>query len=103
MNLHLIYARAANGVIGLEGRLPWHLPEDLAHFKALTMGMPVIMGRLAACYAIDILNGKTQGGYVNTPTEVVTKDNAGQVLAKVKDLYPKPSDEILKKLGVSSN
>jgi dihydrofolate reductase len=45
MNLHLIYARAANGVIGLEGRLPWHLPEDLAHFKALTMGMPVIMGR----------------------------------------------------------
>jgi dihydrofolate reductase len=43
--LHLIFARAANGVIGKEGRLPWHLPEDLAHFKRTTSGNPVIMGR----------------------------------------------------------
>jgi dihydrofolate reductase len=43
--INLIYARAANGVIGHEGTMPWHLPEDLAHFKALTMGCPVIMGR----------------------------------------------------------
>ena len=45
MNLHLIYARAANGVIGKDGVMPWHLPEDLAHFKRVTMGHPVIMGR----------------------------------------------------------
>lgn len=45
MRLGLIYARARNGVIGLRGALPWHLPEDLAHFKALTQGCPVIMGR----------------------------------------------------------
>ena len=44
-HLHLIYARARNGVIGKDNRLPWHLPEDLAHFKALTQGHPVIMGR----------------------------------------------------------
>jgi len=43
--LHLIYARAANGVIGKDGSLPWHLPEDLAHFKRTTLGCPVIMGR----------------------------------------------------------
>ncbi len=43
--LHLIYARAANGVIGRDGALPWHLPEDLAHFKRTTLGCPVIMGR----------------------------------------------------------
>ena len=43
--LHLIFARAANGVIGRDGGLPWHLPEDLAHFKRLTSGHPVIMGR----------------------------------------------------------
>jgi dihydrofolate reductase len=43
--LHLIYARAANGVIGKDGVMPWHLPEDLAHFKRTTMGAPVIMGR----------------------------------------------------------
>jgi dihydrofolate reductase len=43
--IHLIYARAANGVIGKNGAMPWHLPEDLAHFKRLTQGWPVIMGR----------------------------------------------------------
>lgn len=45
MQVALIYARAANGVIGQGGTMPWHLPEDLAHFKALTQGAPVIMGR----------------------------------------------------------
>ncbi len=41
----LIYARAANGAIGKDGDLPWRLPADLRHFKALTMGLPMIMGR----------------------------------------------------------
>ncbi|MXO48084.1 dihydrofolate reductase [Erythrobacter vulgaris] len=45
MSLFLIYARAANGAIGKEGRLPWHLPADLKRFKSLTMGSPMIMGR----------------------------------------------------------
>jgi dihydrofolate reductase len=43
--LGLIFARADNGVIGKEGALPWHLPEDLAHFRRVTQGHPVIMGR----------------------------------------------------------
>jgi hypothetical protein len=37
MKLKLIYARAANGVIGLNNQMPWHLPEDLAHFKRTTV------------------------------------------------------------------
>ncbi|WP_066532056.1 dihydrofolate reductase [Erythrobacter sp. CCH5-A1] len=41
----LIYARAANGAIGKDGDLPWRLPADLKHFKALTMGLPMVMGR----------------------------------------------------------
>ncbi len=45
MALNLIFARARNGVIGRNNTLPWHLPEDLAHFKATTLGQPVIMGR----------------------------------------------------------
>ncbi|KXU36899.1 diacylglycerol kinase [Ventosimonas gracilis] len=43
--LALIAALGENRVIGRQGRLPWHLPQDLAHFKALTMGKPIIMGR----------------------------------------------------------
>lgn len=45
MRINLIYARARNGVIGADNTLPWHLPQDLAHFKRLTAGAPVIMGR----------------------------------------------------------
>lgn len=45
MTLGLIWAQSTAGVIGRAGTLPWRLPEDLAHFKAVTLGHPVIMGR----------------------------------------------------------
>src|SRR5947207_13125352 len=43
--IYLVAAVASNGVIGRNGQLPWHLPEDLKHFKRLTLGHPVIRGR----------------------------------------------------------
>ncbi len=43
--LCLIAALAENRVIGCDNQLPWHLPADLKHFKALTLGKPIIMGR----------------------------------------------------------
>ncbi|EQM70472.1 dihydrofolate reductase [Pseudomonas tohonis] len=43
--LSLIAALAQNRVIGRDNQLPWHLPADLKHFKALTLGKPIIMGR----------------------------------------------------------
>ena len=43
--LALVAAVADNGVIGRGGALPWHLPDDLKHFKAVTLGKPVLMGR----------------------------------------------------------
>lgn len=45
MMLSLIVACSRNGVIGVDNRLPWRLPEDLKHFKRVTMGKPLIMGR----------------------------------------------------------
>jgi dihydrofolate reductase len=41
----IVVARAHNGVIGRDGKLPWHLPADLKRFKALTMGTSMVMGR----------------------------------------------------------
>ena len=43
--VYLVAAVSRNGIIGVNGLLPWHLPEDLKHFKRLTLGHPVIMGR----------------------------------------------------------
>lgn len=43
--LGMIWAQSRDGVIGVDGGLPWHLPEDLAHFRRLTDGAMVIMGR----------------------------------------------------------
>jgi dihydrofolate reductase len=45
MRLSLVVAVARNGVIGRDNRLPWRLPDDLAYFKRVTMGHPVVMGR----------------------------------------------------------
>jgi len=45
MRLSIIVAMADNGVIGSGQKLPWHLPDDLQHFKALTIGKPILMGR----------------------------------------------------------
>lgn len=43
--LYLVAAIAANGIIGAGGKLPWHFPEELQHFKRLTLGHPILMGR----------------------------------------------------------
>ncbi|WP_086832076.1 dihydrofolate reductase [Streptomyces sp. NRRL B-24572] len=44
-NIGLIWAQTPDGVIGVDNTIPWRLPEDMAHFKATTLGHPVIMGR----------------------------------------------------------
>ena len=45
MRVSLIIAMAENRAIGLQGGMPWHLPGDLRHFKEMTLGHPVVMGR----------------------------------------------------------
>jgi len=46
MTVGLIWAQSTSGVIGRDGGIPWHVPEDMARFKELTMGHTVVMGRL---------------------------------------------------------
>jgi dihydrofolate reductase len=41
----LVWAQTRTGIIGAQGAMPWHVPEDLAHFKEITLGAPVVMGR----------------------------------------------------------
>lgn len=58
-NLSIIVALANNRVIGLNNTLPWHLPEDLKRFKALTMGHHIIMGRKTYESLGRLLPGRT--------------------------------------------
>lgn len=53
----LVLARASNGVIGKDGDMPWHIPADLRHFKQVTKGCPMIMGRKT----FDSLPGLLEG------------------------------------------
>ena len=59
VHLALIAAVARNNVIGAAGKLPWHLPSDLAFFKRVTMGKPVIMGRKTYEAISRPLSGRT--------------------------------------------
>ena len=45
MRISMIAAMSKDGVIGIDGKIPWHLPADLRRFRELTMGKPIIMGR----------------------------------------------------------
>ncbi|HYG30100.1 MAG TPA: dihydrofolate reductase [Allosphingosinicella sp.] len=66
----LVVARAANGTIGKDGTLPWHLPADLRHFKEATMGTAMIMGRRTFDSLPRLLPGRRH--------IVVTRDRAWQ-------------------------
>ncbi|HSD67953.1 MAG TPA: dihydrofolate reductase [Woeseiaceae bacterium] len=59
MKISLIVAASTNNVIGVDGRMPWHLSEDLRRFKTLTLGKPVIMGRKTHESIGQALTGRT--------------------------------------------
>jgi dihydrofolate reductase len=64
----LVLARAANGVIGKDGGMPWHIPADLRHFKQITKGRPMIMGRKTFDSLPGLLEGRRH--------IVITRDTA---------------------------
>lgn len=89
MIVTLVVARADNGVIGRDNALPWHLPPDLRHFKALTIGKPIVMGRrtfesigrpLPGRHNIVLTRGHwTADGVTVVPTLIAAFAAAGEV------------------------
>jgi len=90
MQIAMIAAMAANRVIGLNNQMPWHLPADLKHFKAVTLGKPVIMGRKTYESIGRPLPGRRnivisrQGAPVDSPVEWAS--SVEQALALVADV-----------------
>lgn len=62
MDIKLIAGVSENGVIGVDGELPWHFPEDLAHFRRETMGSVVIMGRVTFENIVSLNGGEPLEG-----------------------------------------
>ena len=89
MVISTIVAVAENGVIGAENSLPWHLPAELAHFKELTMGHPIIMGRKTHQSIGRTLPGRTNIVVSRNPEYTVAEgailvDSLDKALAKAK-------------------
>lgn len=58
MTISLVVAAATNNAIGKDGKMPWHLPGDMKHFKNVTWGMPVVMGRKTFESLGKVLSGR---------------------------------------------
>lgn len=88
MKLAIIVAQAKNRVIGINNKLPWHLPEDLRYFKQVTMAKPIIMGRNTFESIGRPLPGRTnivisrQAGYAPDNVKVVSSLEAAVELAE---------------------
>jgi len=98
-NLVLVVAVAENGVIGKNGQLPWKIPGDLKRFQQLTMGKPIVMGRLTYESMGGPLKGRlnivitSNANYKAEGAVVVTSLKDALTLAE-KDADDKNSDEI---------
>ena len=84
MSLSIIVARAANGVIGNDNKLIWHLPDDLKMFKSRTMGRPIIMGRKTFESLPKVLPGRVH--YVLTGNRAYSVPEGVYVFHTVKEL-----------------
>ncbi len=78
----LILARADNGVIGKDDSMPWHIPADLRHFKELTQGLPMIMGRKT----FDSLPGLLEGRrHIVLTRDAEWEEEGAETAASVED------------------
>lgn len=88
----IIAAVARNGVIGAEGGLPWHIPEDMARFKSITMGHALLMGRTTFESIGRPLPGRLnivltrQEGWAHEGVEIADSLEAGLAIAASRDV-----------------
>lgn len=71
MRINLVVAMATNRVIGRDGALPWHLPADLGRFREITLGHPIIMGRVTHRSIGRVLPGRLNIVVTGDPTAVL--------------------------------
>ncbi|MYJ96813.1 MAG: dihydrofolate reductase [Proteobacteria bacterium] len=103
LSIVMVAAMAENRVIGRDGGMPWHLPADMARFRALTMGKPIIMGRLTHMSLGRVLDGRhnivlsRQRGF-ETPdfhvSELAVVHSLEAAFEKARAVAPNDADEI---------
>lgn len=94
-NLSVIAALADNRVIGIDNRLPWRLPADLQHFKALTMGKPMIMGRRTWESLPGLLPGRPHVVISRDENYLAEGARVVHSLPQAFDLYPDATELML--------
>lgn len=82
----LVVARASNGVIGSGGDLPWHIPADLRHFKQVTKGRPMIMGRKTFDSLPGILEGRR---HIVLTRDTAWEEDGAELVYTVEDALKK--------------
>jgi len=99
----LIVAMTRDGVIGRDNAMPWHLPDDLKHFKALTLGKPMLMGRKTFDSIGKPLPGRTSLVLTRDPqwraagvTVVRTLDDAFKAIAGAPELCVVGGSEVFR-------
>ena len=73
--LSIVVAKSDNNIIGKDNQLVWHIPEDLKHFRQLTLDKVLIMGRKTFDAVGSILNGKKIVVFTNNPNFVTEQEN----------------------------
>ena len=83
--LSIIVARSKNNIIGKDNQLVWHIPEDLKHFRQLTLDKTLIMGRKTFEAVGNIVNGKKLVVFTNNPNFETDKENV-EIVHSVDDI-----------------
>lgn len=97
--ISLIVAKADNGVIGNDNKMPWHIPSELAHFKKRTLGKPIIMGRKTFESLGRVLPGRPHvvisRQTLTLPENCFLVPSLPDAIQRAQALNPNPDDEVV--------